>query len=205
MEGGLAAVNAGGFYGPATGAPSEILVGRFYKNTSNVGGADGATFGLVRYFRERRTILVSNDTMSPVLPSARDRFCSTLDDATVTSLVPTSSRAGIVYDVNADGTVWLEGDENDVVFGSLKPLVQRGTTTLVAGTKTVSGVILTAGSSIQLTIRDPGAGVLATFVGLAAPVASRNVGAGSFVINAMANDKSTLATAVCVVDYLIVG
>jgi len=86
-----------------------------------------------------------------------------------------------------------------------QPRLQAGTVTLVAGTATVSGVTLTTSSTIQLTMRDPGAGVLTTFIDLDAPVASRNVAAGTFVINAIDNAKATLATAIPTVDWAVIG
>ena len=85
------------------------------------------------------------------------------------------------------------------------PLVQAGTTTLVSGTKTVSGVILTASSIIVAMVRDPGSGAITGMGTLDAPVASRNVSAGSFVINCIDDSKAVITTAVSTVDYIIVG
>lgn len=83
--------------------------------------------------------------------------------------------------------------------------LQAGTGTLAAGTLTVSGVTLTASSRILLTVKDPGAGVITGMAGLVAPAANRNVGAGSFVVNAIDDAKATITTAVCTFDWLIVG
>jgi hypothetical protein len=81
---------------------------------------------------------------------------------------------------------------------------QSGTGTLVAGTLTITGVTLTVATSIiQITMRDPGAGALTTGIGFDAPVASRT--ATQFVVNYIANDKTTLATAVCTFDWLVLG
>lgn len=86
------------------------------------------------------------------------------------------------------------------------PLVQKGTATLAAGTVTISGVILTSSSSIQVTMRDPGAGALTNMAAFDAPVASRNVAAGTFVINCVdAPNGNTIATAVPTVDWVVVG
>jgi hypothetical protein len=82
------------------------------------------------------------------------------------------------------------------------PAVYSGTSTLVSGTVDVTAPI-TASSVIKLTMRDPGAGALTTFVELDAPVASRNVGAGTFTVNAIDNAKAVLATAVCTFDWEI--
>lgn len=73
--------------------------------------------------------------------------------------------------------------------------MQKGTATLVAGTVTVSGVTLTSGSQILFGYNTAGAD--ADY--LDAPVASRNVSAGTFVINSSnALDTSS-------VDWIIVG
>jgi hypothetical protein len=72
---------------------------------------------------------------------------------------------------------------------------QSGIATLAGGTITVTGVRLTTSSRIMFGRNTPG-GMLGE---LSAPAASRNAGAGSFVINsANAGDTST-------VDWLIVG
>lgn len=83
--------------------------------------------------------------------------------------------------------------------------LQSNVATLASGTVTVTGVQLTANSIILLSMRDPGAGALTTFIAFDAPVASRNTSTGQFVINAIDNAKATLATAVCTVDWLIIG
>ena len=85
---------------------------------------------------------------------------------------------------------------------------QAGTGTLVAGTATVAAT-LTAASKIQISMRDPGAGALTTFIGFTTPVASRVAGVsgsgGQFVVNAIDNAKATLATAVCTFDWEVIG
>lgn len=203
-KGGLAAC-VNGYFQAASGSPSEVVVGRFYSSKDNTAGSAGALSADVKFFNERNLFLLDNDTTNPVVVASREMPCSTLDDHTATLYTLGASQAGIVYDVTSDG-VWVEIDQAAASYAaSGSPTVQKGTTTLVAGTKSVTGVTLTAGSSIQLTIRDPGAGALTTFIGLDAPVAGRNTAAGSFTINALANDKTTLATAVCTVDFVIVG
>lgn len=85
------------------------------------------------------------------------------------------------------------------------PLVQRGTTTLVAGSATVTGVTLTTSSSILLSMRDPGGGAITGLGALDAPVATRNVAAGSFVINAIDDAKALIGTAISTVDWAVIG
>jgi hypothetical protein len=60
-------------------------------------------------------------------------------------------------------------------------------------------------TGILLTMKDPGAGAITGFGALDAPAASRNVGAGSFVINAIDDSKAVINTAVSTVDYLVIG
>lgn len=204
-KGGLAAVNAAGFYGPATGAASEIVVGRFYRSVDNSAGANGDKLCDVEHFYERWVFLVDNDTVTPVTVAARERLCQILDDHTAT--LAAGGSGAVVYDVTSEG-VWIDispaSGGNAFASGAV-PRVQKGTTTLIAGTKTITGVVLTADSAILLTMRDPGAGAITNFAALDAPAASRNAGTGQFVINAIDNAKAVIGTAVCTVDYLIVG
>lgn len=88
---------------------------------------------------------------------------------------------------------------------ALDDLLQVGTATLSSGTVTVTANI-TSTSRIFLTMKDPGAGALTTFIALDAPVGSRSTGTpGSFVVNGIDNAKATLATAACTFDWLVVG
>lgn len=82
---------------------------------------------------------------------------------------------------------------------------QGGTSTLSSGTVTISGVTLTASSRILVTMKDPGAGAITGMAGFDVPVASRDTGAGSFVVNAIDDAKAVINTAVCTFDYLIYG
>ena len=83
--------------------------------------------------------------------------------------------------------------------------MQAGTGTLAAGTVTISGVRLTASSRIIVTMKDAGAGAITGFADFEVPAASRNVGAGSFVVRAVDAAKAVIATAVCTFDYVIIG
>jgi len=85
------------------------------------------------------------------------------------------------------------------------PLVQGGSGTLVAGTATISGVILTASSAIVVTMKDPGTGAITSAAGFDVPAASRNVAAGTFVVNMLDDTKAVLNTAVSTFNYIIVG
>lgn len=114
-----------------------------------------------------------------------------------------------VDSIPSDTTVTLEftGSPGDVTAGSTIssgavlaaaiafPSNKRGTATLSAGTVTVTGVKLTA-NSIILISRNTTGGAAGN---LSAPAASRNVGAGSFVIS------SSSGTETSTIDYLIIG
>jgi hypothetical protein len=82
--------------------------------------------------------------------------------------------------------------------------IQGGTATLVAGTVTVPANI-TASSRIPAPgITAPGAGAITGLAGFT--ITNKVVGApGSFDITAIDDAKATIATAVCVVDWIVVG
>lgn len=205
FKGGLAAC-VDGFYKPASGDIGEVIVGRFYADVDNTAGIAGAKSANVQFFRERRLLLLDNDTGAPVVVANRETACSVLDDHTATLFDSSKGEAALVYDVFAEG-VWVEfmfpASADDT--GGPLPRIQGGTTTLVAGTKTVTGVTLTANSRILLTMKDPGAGAITGFGALDAPAASRNTSTGQFVINAIDDSKAVINTAVPTVDYLIIG
>lgn len=179
-----------GFYKQGAAAAGLVVVGRFAETVDNTGGADGAVSAEIHFFRERHLLLMVNDGGTAVVAADREQPCFVLDDQTVTGAMSTNSRAGIVYDVTTEG-VWVEqGPASEPA-----PKVQTGTATLVAGTKTVAGVALTANSKILLSRNTPGGAA----GDLSAPAASRNTATGQFVINsASATDTST-------VDYVIIG
>lgn len=202
-KGGLAACKAG-YYLPASGDPDEVVVGIFYESVDNTSGSAGDKNVHVRFFRERVLFLCDNDTDALVVVANRETPCSLLDDHTATLFTTAKGAGALVYDVTDEG-VWIELAFPASPDDAALPRIQKGTTTLVSGTKTVTGVTLTATSSILLTMRDPGAGAITGMAGLDAPVASRNTTTGQFVVNAIDDSKATIATAVCTVDYLIVG
>lgn len=202
-KGGLAACKAG-FFQAASGDPDEVVVGRFYENVDNSAGSAGDKKANIQHFRERRVFLLDNDTGTAVVATDREHPCSLLDDHTATGFAPASGAGAIVYDVTSEG-VWVELPFPASPDDAGLPRIQSGTTTLISGTKTVTGVTLTASSRIMLAMKDPGAGAITGFGALDAPAASRNTSTGQFVINAIDDAKAVIATAVCTVDYLIVG
>jgi hypothetical protein len=199
IKGGLAAA-FGGYYRPATGAPGEVVRGRFFESVSNVGGAAGAKSCEIEFFKERALFLVENDGGAPIVVANREGPCSILDDQTATLFTQSKGVGAVVYDVISGEGVWIQMPSSGTTPG-----LQSGTVSLVAGTATVTGVVLTSTSRILVSIKDAGAGAITAFADLEVPSASRNVGAGSFVINAINASKAVINTATPDVDYLIVG
>jgi hypothetical protein len=107
-KGGRVAVDADGFYCPATGAATEVVLDAVFGETvDNTGGADGAKNVEVFWFKERVVFLQANDTGTALDVTDRERECFQLDDQTVTG-DNTKASAGVVYDVTSEG-VWVEG------------------------------------------------------------------------------------------------
>lgn len=207
FKGGLAiGITSGtsrGFYRQGVSSAIGLVVGRFTETVDNTAGADGDLSAEIHYLRERHLMLVLNDAGTAVAAADRESRCFVLDDQTVTE-AENGAIAGTVYDVTTEG-VWIELGGGGGAAPSDVPEIQSGTTTLIAGTKTVTGVKLTANSRIQLTMKDPGAGAITGMGALDAPVASRNTSTGQFVINAIDDSKAVIVTAVSTVDWLIVG
>lgn len=189
-----------GFYKQGAAGEDSVAVGRFTETVDNTAGIDGALSAEIHFLHERHLFLLDNDTGTALTTADRESGCSVFDDHTVTGAA--GGAAGVVYDVTSEG-VWVE-------IGSFTPQesipasVQSGTATLVAGTKTISAT-LTSSSRITATMKDPGSGAITDFAALDIPVASRNVGAGTFVVNAIDDSKAVITTAVCTFDWTVVG
>ncbi|XXX73886.1 hypothetical protein WMF30_40190 [Sorangium sp. So ce134] len=110
FQGGLAVCivsgTSRGFYAPASDDLIAVPVGRFYETIDNIGGADGAKNVEIQFFKERKVLLMANDTDTPVVAADRESTCYALDDQTATGAV-TTTPAGPVYDVTSEG-VWVE-------------------------------------------------------------------------------------------------
>ena len=124
------------------------------------------------------------------------------------SAAPPNNSAYLFYEQGTGFRAWFPGvPGNQWVLPDAQGTVavgDSGTATLVAGTVTIAGVPLTANSRILVTMRDPGAGAITGFAAFSVPVASRNVGAGTFVINAIDDAKAVIVTATCTVDWQLV-
>lgn len=175
-------------------------VGRFSADFDNTSGANGDISVEIDFEFERTITLWANDAGTAVVVGDRESACYVLDDQTVTGAVSLSV-GGSVYDVTSEG-VWVEARSAGAAG---TPRIQKGTSTLIAGTKTVTGVSLTSTSVILLTMRDPGAGAITGLGAFDAPVASRNTSTGQFVVNAIDDSKALISSAVCTFDYVIVG
>lgn len=201
---GASLVAIGGYYVPATGALGETIIGTSEEEVDNLGGALGAKLVDVDFHRERRLVALVNDTGAPVVATSRESFCSLLDDQTATLLAPARGPGALVYDVDtSEGLVWVELPQIPTGLGAGQT-IRSGTATLAAGTVTISAPI-TAGSRILATMKDAGAGALTGFADLEIPAASRNVGAGTFVVRAIDASKAVIGTAVCTFDWFVIG
>ncbi|HEX8795460.1 MAG TPA: hypothetical protein VF765_31135 [Polyangiaceae bacterium] len=192
-----------GFY-DAMQAGDMVAVGIARADVDNTAGSNGTLSVEVDFITDRWIQLFDNDTGTAVVVADRESLCWGLDDHTATASAAGNGALGVVYDVTSEG-VWVQlraavpQDQPDL------PLIQSGTSTLVAGTKTISGVTLTANSRILLTMKDPGSGAITGFGALDAPAGSRNTSAGTFVVNAIDDSKAVITTAVSTFDYLIIG
>lgn len=198
--GALVCIEAG-YAVPGSLATGLIAVGRAESKVDNSAGASGDLSvqvrpGVFRYANSAGADAIAQDDLG--------KDCYVVDDQTValTSASATRSLAGRIVGVDSVGV--------HVLLGMTAPAqatasgIQSGTTTLIAGTKTVTGVVLTASSRIVVTRKTPGAGAIGTD-GFAVPSASRDTALGQFVINAIDADKTTNVADISTVDYLIVG
>lgn len=81
------------------------------------------------------------------------------------------------------GYAHLDPSTGKHVLAQMPVSILAGTDTLSSGTVTIAAAI-TASSRIIITHKDPNPGAGSLTISLAAPVASRNVGAGTFVVRA---------------------
>jgi len=107
IKGGRVACDADGFYCPATGDATEVVVdGVFAETVDNTGGLDAAKNVNVRFLRERTVLLQKNDAGTAVVVADRERPGYQLNDETITG-DDTKAFGGVVYDVTSEG-VWIE-------------------------------------------------------------------------------------------------
>ncbi len=179
-------------------------------------GITGTVAGLYEIWGDNSTVNLGNITATTTninrVRLEALTFTSTTNTRTVTNAVTLYAEAPIagtnVTFTNPALAAKFVGDVQ--VTGSITsngvsvPTILAGTDTLAAGTKTITAAI-TANSRIVVTLKDanPGAGGLT--VGLEVPVAARNVGAGTFVVqaNVAAGTINVLDTSTF--DWVIIG
>lgn len=187
-----------GYAKPGVTGTGLVAAGRAESTVDNSAGSDGDLAVAVR----QGVFIFANGSTS-ITQADVGADCYIVDDQTVhqTSGGGARSVAGRILGVDSQGVHVQVGMAAPA--GNASTLIQGGTTTLVAGTKTVSGVTLTANSRILVTRKTPG-GTIGK-AGLDAPSASRDTSAGTFVINAIDDDKSTSVLDTSTVDWLIFG
>lgn len=202
-----------GFYGQGVASAEAVVVGRWYEDVDNTGGANGALSADLHFNRERHAVLMVNDSGTAVVAADRESPCFLLDDQTVTGAATltgatpsTRALAGTVYDVTSEG-VWVELPLQPAVAPA--PRVQSGTVTLVAGTAVVGGatgaLIISAGSRIVFSRKTQGGTV---GVNYEAPGANRVAGAagtGAFTVNAVSATGTLVNTDTSTLDYVVIG
>lgn len=195
----LSTAKAGFFDAAQAGDIAGVGIAR--ADVDNSAGANGDLSVEIDHLKDRWIYLFDNDATTAVVVADRESLCWFLDDHTVTGAAAGNGVAGVVYDVTSEG-VWVElraaapQDQADI------PNIQAGTSTLVAGTKSVAAV-LTATSRIFITMKDPGAGAITGMSAFDVPVGTRT--GAAFVVNAIDGAKATIATAVCTFDWLVIG
>jgi hypothetical protein len=135
----------------------------------------------------------------------------TIGTANAEGAASTFNRADHVHDHGAQNTATHHAVATSGANGFMSSTdkakldtIQGGTDTLASGTVTISTATITANSRIQITMKDFGAGAITGLAALAVPVATRTPGApGSFVVNAVDDSKSLIATAACTFDWAV--
>lgn len=204
IRGGLAMViTAGanaGYFTNANTTDTGIVVGFFDEDVDNSAGSNGSQKANVQFFEELVTEGFINDSGTPVTNAMRWQPVYALDNQTVTA-AENGLPIGLLYNVDANGVVWV------IVGASIppdqaNPVIQSGSTTLVAGTKTVAAN-LTANSRIMLQRKAAGATVTTT---VEYETGTRTTGSpGSFVINAVTNADAVNTADTSAIDWMVIG
>lgn len=189
IKGTLAGLTVGGTVRPGDTLANGCVevIGMFSRNANNTSGAASAINAEVDtgafWFKNNSSDIAAADI-------GADCYVVDNDTVSISSNTFARVRAGTILAVDATLGVLV------FLSPSAKPSrIQRGRATLVAGTVTVSNVRIVASQQIFLTSNTPGG----TAGFLSAPVASRNAGASTFVINSSAGaDTAT-------VDWMVVG
>lgn len=217
FAGGLCVANPGGlapgYYGPATGASGEVVVGRFYGKygeVDNTAGGNGALSAEVQFFRERSMYLLNNDTTAPLVAATREQVVASLNDNFATlSDGDANSPMGVFYDFSEDGSgqVWVEFFYPSPANPGGQASLQAGKLTLVAGTKALAtGITITPNSKVFVSLDTPGGGTQGVKYKVPdASLVNGGPGTGEFIVTAVDNAGATVATDTSTINYLIVG
>lgn len=204
-KGGVACIDtATGFVVPGAASLTLIRIGMFAEDVDN---SAGVTTTPVNVDLDQEIVVrwLDNDTGgTPVVATDVGNQAFILDDHTVTKASAGNSPAGMIWAVDSNKGVAVQ-THFEALGDSTAPAIQKGTSTLIAGTKTVTGVTLTSSSRIFVTMKDPGAGAITALAALDVPAGTRNTSTGQFVVNAIDDAKAVLTTAVSTFDWLIVG
>lgn len=196
-----------GYAKPAATVTNGVCIGRSRQTYDNT--VVGHALGALDVETEEGTFAWANG--DSIVQADVNGIAYMVDDQTVSKAGTGKSPAGIIRRVDAAG-VWVESSKTIsamlILAGAAEPAatLQSGTSTLVAGTKTITGVTITASSRIFVQRMDPG-GTLGTD-GLDVPVAGRTVGAGgtgSFVVNGINDNAATGASDTSTFDWFVIG
>lgn len=107
LAGTIAVLNADGFGQMGDTAADLIYVGCFEESVDNTTGADGDVKAKVR---REKAFNWENDDADPVTQAELGQVCYIVDNQTVaaTNDGGTRSAAGVVWEIDADGSVWVK-------------------------------------------------------------------------------------------------
>jgi hypothetical protein len=101
-KGALVALNAG-FAAPGATATGRIAIGKAAQTVDNTSGADGAAVIEI----EQGVFKWANDGGDACVPADRGATVYITDDQTISKTATGKSAAGKLYEIDADGGVWV--------------------------------------------------------------------------------------------------
>jgi hypothetical protein len=209
FAGGIVASNAAGNAVAGSTALGLTVLGVAEKTVDNTGGIAGALSIVPR----QGVFGFNNSSAGDAIGAANvGQLCYLVDDNTValTNGSGTRSPAGTIVAVDATSPGQGQPAEVFVLLGvtGQAPLIQAGTVTLVAGTKTIAAGITLSASSVITFSRKTQGGTITSTVGYEAPGASRTIGApgtAAMIVNAVVAAGTVASGDTSTLDYLIVG
>lgn len=194
-SGALVCIDSTGYAIPASEALGQTPIGVAQQTRDNTSGASGdlVVRVLAGVFKFVNADSIAITELGKVAYIVDDQTVAKADNGGARSV------AGVIVRVETDGVYVLVG-----LTAALPAGLQGGTATLVLGTVTITGARLTANSRILVSRKTKGGGV-SIGTDLEVPSASRDVGAKTFVINAVKADKSVDTADISTVDWLVFG